>query len=183
MIKIKIKKKKYDKKKASHNEKNENIAYSCGYSAASRRIRKELMDFNIDPPLCCSAWPINQDMFHWKATIMGPWDTPYQGGIFFLNIYFPINYPFEPPKCTFITRIYHPNINSNGYISLNILQEDWCPNLTIGRILLCISALLADPYLDPNPYGPLVPEIDHIYRTNRAQFEATAREWTQKYAR
>ena len=174
--------KKLDKQKSSHNEKNENISYSWGYSWASTRIRKELMDLNIHPPPNCSAGPINQDMFHWKATIMGPWDTPYEGGVFFLNIYFPIDYPLKPPKCTFITRIYHPNIDSNGSISLNILQEDWSPNLTIIKILLCISALIADPYLDPNPYGPLVPEIDHIYRTNRAQFKATAREWTQKYA-
>ena len=174
--------KKLDKQKSSHNEKNENISYSWGYSWASTRIRKELMDLNIHPPPNCSAGPINQDMFHWKATIMGPWDTPYEGGVFFLNIYFPIDYPLKPPKCTFITKIYHPNIDSNGSISLNILQEDWSPNLTIIKILLCISALIADPYLDPNPYGPLVPEIDHIYRTNRAQFKATAREWTQKYA-
>ena len=79
---------------------------------------------------------------------MGPGDTPYQGGVFSLNIHFPINYPYEPPKCTFNTRIFHPNINSLGNISLNILQEDWYPNLTIDRILLCISALIADPYLD-----------------------------------
>ena len=160
-------------------EKNENIAYSHDCSTSIWRIRKELMNFNRDPPPICSAGPINEDnIFHWEATILGPWDTPYQGGIFFLNIHFPMNYPYEPPKCRFNTRIFHPNINSNGSISLNILQEDWYPNLTIDRILLCISALIADPYLDPYPYGPLVPEIDHIYRTNRARFEAIAREWT-----
>ena len=49
--------------------------------------------------------------------------TPYEGGVFFLNIHFPNDYPFKPPKLTFSTRIYHPNINSNGSICLDILKD------------------------------------------------------------
>ena len=54
---------------------------------------------------------------------MGPEDSPYSGGVFFLNINFPTDYPFKPPKVNFITRIYHPNINSNGSICLDILKD------------------------------------------------------------
>jgi ubiquitin-conjugating enzyme E2 D/E len=55
--------------------------------------------------------------------IMGPSDSPYQGGVFFLDIAFPPDYPFKPPKCTFKTKVYHPNINANGGICLDILKN------------------------------------------------------------
>ena len=54
---------------------------------------------------------------------MGPDESPFSGGVFFLNIHFPTDYPFKPPKVNFTTRIYHPNINSNGSICLDILKD------------------------------------------------------------
>ena len=145
---------------------------------ALKRIQKELVDFNKDPPASISAGPVNDDLFHWQATIMGPPDSPYQGGVFFLNVHFPTDYPFKPPKCTFTTKIYHPNINGNGSICLDILKDQWSPALTISKVLLSISSLLTDP----NPDDPLVPEIANVYKTDRARYDATAKEWTQKYA-
>lgn len=71
--------------------------------------------------------------FHWQATIMGPGESPYTGGVFFLAIHFPTDYPFKPPKVNFTTRIYHPNINSNGSICLDILRDQWSPALTISK--------------------------------------------------
>ncbi len=147
--------------------------------SALKRIIQELNDLNKDPLPGIGAGPINDsDFFHWQAFIMGPADTPYQGGVFFLNIHFPLEYNLEPPKVTFITRIYHPNINSNGTIALDILQDQWNPALTIGKLLLSIQSFLDDP----NPDIALVPEIANVYKTDRAKYEATAREWTKKYA-
>ncbi|KAG9344022.1 hypothetical protein JZ751_012498 [Albula glossodonta] len=169
---------------------------------------QELNDLARDPPAQCSAGPVGDDMFHWQATIMGPNDSPYQGGVFFLTIHFPTDYPFKPPKVAFTTRIYHPNINSNGSICLDILRSQWSPALTISkglgierlifpssvtvrpstlsvsasprchRVLLSICSLLCDP----NPDDPLVPEIARIYKTDNEKYNRIAREWTQKYA-
>jgi len=145
---------------------------------ASKRILKELKDLQKDPPTSCSAGPVAEDMFHWQATIMGPADSPYSGGVFLVSIHFPPDYPFKPPKVAFRTKVFHPNINSNGSICLDILKEQWSPALTISKVLLSICSLLTDP----NPDDPLVPEIAHMYKTDRTKYEATARSWTQKYA-
>uniref|UniRef100_A0A672RJI4 E2 ubiquitin-conjugating enzyme n=1 Tax=Sinocyclocheilus grahami TaxID=75366 RepID=A0A672RJI4_SINGR len=103
---------------------------------------QELTDLQRDPPAQCSAGPVGEDLFHWQATIMGPNDSPYQGGVFFLTIHFPTDYPFKPPKVAFTTKIYHPNINSNGSICLDILRSQWSPALTVSKG--CIKLITND---------------------------------------
>jgi len=136
------------------------------------------MDLHKDPPTNCSAGPVGEDIFHWQATIIGPEDSPYSGGMFNLAIHFPTDYPFKPPKVSFSTKIYHPNINSNGSICLDILRSQWSPALTISKVLLSICSLLTDP----NPDDPLVPEIARVYKSDREKYNETARSWTQRFA-
>ena len=145
---------------------------------ALRRIQKELKDIEKECPENCTAGPTGSDPFKWQGTIAGPEGSPYENGIFFLNIDFPAEYPFHPPVVTFTTRIYHPNINSNGNICVSILKKEWSPALTIPKVLLSISSLLCDP----NPDDPLSPDVAQILKKDPERFQATAKEWTKKYA-
>ena len=145
---------------------------------ALNRIKKELNDIKRDPPTNCSAGPNGQDMFEWIATIMGPEETPYHGGVFFLKINFSSDYPFKAPKVSFLTKIYHCNINRNGGICLDVLKSEWSPALTVAKVLLSISSLLAEP----NPDDPLVPEIAKLYKKNKEKHNSIAREYTLKHA-
>jgi ubiquitin-protein ligase len=118
------------------------------------------------------------NLFEWMATIMGPSASPYSGGVFYLTISFPPDYPFKPPVLRFTTRIYHCNINSNGAICLDVLKDNWSPALTISKVLLSICSLLTDA----NPKDPLVHSIAQQYIHDRDEHDRTAREWTRKYA-
>ncbi len=142
------------------------------------RIKAELENLTKDPPSNCSAGPIDEDIMHWEATLMGPTGSVYEGGVFKLDIQFPPDYPFKPPKVKFDTCIYHPNINMSGGICLDILKDNWSPALTISKVLLSICSLLDDP----NPDDPLVADIAEQYKNERALYDITARQWTLQYA-
>nr|CAB3445418.1 unnamed protein product [Digitaria exilis] len=169
-----------------------------------RRIIKELKDLQRDPPTSCSAGPVSDDMFHWQATIMGPSDSPYSGGVWRVAWLRLLRREASRSKSrvrpsrartpvvaaqvqgknraaamvAFKTKVFHPNINSNGNICLDILKEQWSPALTVSKVLLSICSLLTGP----NPDDPLVPEIAHMCKTDRLEYESTARGWTHKYA-
>ena len=130
------------------------------------------------PPSLRTTSAIPASAFTLQATVMGPQGSPYAGGVFFLNVTFPTDYPFKPPKVQFTTKIYHCNVNSSGAICLDILKDQWSPALTISKVLLSISSLLTDP----NPNDPLVPEIAQLLLKDPKKHDLTAKEWTQKYA-
>ncbi|KAJ1557889.1 Ubiquitin-conjugating enzyme E2 2, partial [Cladochytrium tenue] len=138
-------------------------------------IQRELADISLDPPANCSAGPKGDNLFEWVATLSGPAGSPYAGGVFFLDVVVPPEYPFRAPKVTFRTRIYHCNVAANGTICLDILKDNWSPALTISKVLLSICSLLADP----NPHDPLVASIAQQYLHDRVEHDKIAREWTK----
>ena len=143
-----------------------------------KRLQNELKDIQKDPPVYISAGPLQDNLYEWEALLIGPEDTPYNGGVFILDIFIPSDYPIKPPNVIFRTRIYHPNINSAGNICLDILKNSWNPSLTISKILLSICSLLNDPNTD----DPLVPDIANLFNENKKLYIDTAKTWTALYA-
>lgn len=146
--------------------------------ASVKRLTKELEDINKNNIPNISLGPLNDNLFEWEAILIGPNDTPYDGGIFRLKISIPSDYPFKPPSIIFKTKIYHPNINDSGSICLDVLKNQWSPALTIQKILLSICSLLSDP----NPDDPLVPDIANLYKSNIDRYNQNAKEWTLTHA-
>ncbi|KAG2671426.1 hypothetical protein I3843_14G135500 [Carya illinoinensis] len=155
-------------------------ASSWAVSASGKRIQREMAELNLDPPPDCSAGPKGDNLYHWVATILGPQGTPYEGGIYFLDITFPSDYPFKPPKVVFKTRIFHCNVDTAGVLSLDILKDSWSPALTITKVLLAIRAIFTNP--DPSD-SPLIPGIARLYLADRAKHDELAAEWTRRFAK
>lgn len=147
--------------------------------AAINRLKKESQDILNNPPGNCNAYPNKENIYSWTAQIYGPSDTSYEGGVFKLNIVYPKDYPFKPPKINFTTKVYHPNIDTSGNICLDILKDKWSPALTISKILLSICSLLNEP----NPKDPLMPDIAKEFTNNRKLYDSNAKMWTQIYAK
>eukprot|EP01084_Bolivina_argentea_P159175 277243_1 len=151
-------------------------------SRAIKMIKSQLKNFQLndsDELKNCSVSPLEDNLFKWNATIIGPPNSPYDGGLFALEIEFPESYPFNPPKIKFKTKVYHCNIdNKTGEISLHILNKGWSPSIPISKVVSSIYSLLQDP----NPNNPLIPDIGKLYQVSTKEYNKIACEWSIKYA-
>ncbi|KAK9204131.1 hypothetical protein WN943_014389 [Citrus x changshan-huyou] len=130
-----------------------------------RRIIKETQRLLSEPAPGISASPSEDNMRYFNVMILGPTQSPYEGGVFKLELFLPEEYPMAAPKVRFLTKIYHPNIDKLGRICLDILKDKWSPALQIRTVLLSIQALLSAP----NPDDPLSENIAKHWKTNEAE--------------
>ncbi|XP_020714475.1 ubiquitin-conjugating enzyme E2 T isoform X2 [Ceratitis capitata] len=131
--------------------------------------------------ISCELKGSNEDDYsNLIAKIPGPKGSPYEDGIFNLDISFGTQYPFQPPTFKFITPIYHPNIDNSGKICLDLLRMPPCgsynPAITLESILLSIQLLLASP----NPDDPLNSEAADLYKANKETFNIKVRQCISK---
>jgi ubiquitin-conjugating enzyme E2 A len=114
-----------------------------------------------------------EDLMVWFVKIKGPINTPFEDGIFDLQLRFDDDYPIKPPSIRFLTPMFHPNIYRDGKICVDILQShEWSPAQNIRTILISIISLL----MDPNPHSPANREASELYIRDNREYEFRVRE-------
>ncbi|KAJ9449115.1 Ubiquitin-conjugating enzyme E2 36 [Diplonema papillatum] len=146
--------------------------------ATSTRILKETEKLQKEPAPGVAATPTKENQRYFKVVITGPQSSPYEGGIYNLELFLPEEYPMVSPKVRFLTPLYHPNVDKLGRICLDILKDKWSPALQIRTVLISIQALLSAP----NPDDPLNNEAAELWKSNEQLAINKAKEATRKYA-
>mmetsp|Transcript_65843 Transcript_65843/g.136250 ORF Transcript_65843/g.136250 Transcript_65843/m.136250 type:complete len:153 (+) Transcript_65843:61-519(+) len=147
---------------------------------ARNRLNKEWQEVKRNPDPDISLELAGDSFEQWHATIKGPQDSPYEGGQFKLDIVCTANYPYAAPQVSFVTKIFHPNVNYNtGELCLDILKTDWSPAWTLQYVCRAVIALLRDP----NPDSPLNCDAGNLLRNGDLRgFRSMARMYTAEHA-
>ncbi|EAX82062.1 Ubiquitin-conjugating enzyme family protein [Trichomonas vaginalis G3] len=120
-----------------------------------------------------NARPNENDVLHWYALFYGFESTPWEDGVFSVDIQLPQDYPnSHPVSIRFTTPIIHPNVDANGNVCHNILFNEWDPSYNIYTILISIYLLI----IEPNTNEPANPEIAQLYTNNNAEYNRMVHE-------
>lgn len=158
--------------------------------AAQRILGKMFQQQTEDPCSYFSCGLVNDDLFTWRCTIIGPSGGPYEGGMFPAEVKFPDDFPNSPPTMRFLCPMWHPNIDAEtGKVCISILhqpgkdpheyelqQERWLPVHTIESIVVSVISMLDDP----NPESPLNVAAARDWNTNRQEYNKKVRRMAQR---
>ncbi|EME27021.1 ubiquitin-conjugating enzyme E2 [Galdieria sulphuraria] len=153
-------------KKQSAQEQTENKTSSNKTTAAELRLQKDISELDTGKTLSV-YFPDKNNIVEF-IVYCKPDEGIYKYGCFAFRFKIPPTYPHDPPKVKCETKVFHPNIDEEGNVCLNILREDWKPILSLNAILYGLQYL----FLEPNPDDPLNKEAANLYRDNKAAFYA-----------
>ncbi|XP_008789598.1 ubiquitin-conjugating enzyme E2 22-like [Phoenix dactylifera] len=143
-----------------------------------RQLAKELKNLDETPPEGIEVVVNDDDFSTIFADIEGPAGTPYENGIFRMKLILSHDFPQLPPKGYFLTKIFHPNIATNGEICVNTLKKDWNPNLGLRHVLLVVRCLLIEPF----PESALNEQAGKMLLENYEEYARHARLYTGIHA-
>uniref|UniRef100_A0A8C7UHQ9 Ubiquitin-conjugating enzyme E2 C n=1 Tax=Oncorhynchus mykiss TaxID=8022 RepID=A0A8C7UHQ9_ONCMY len=125
---------------------------SAAKGSVTKRLQQELMTLMMSGDKGISAFPESDNLFKWIGTIDGAQGTV---GLRFnsfehsnLSLEFPSGYPYKAPRVKFITPCFHPNVDDQGFICLDILKDKWSALYDVRSILLSIQSLLGEPNIE-----------------------------------
>lgn len=146
--------------------------------ASTRRLKKELEDIKrCGLKYFCNIEVDESNLLNWKGLIL-PCQAPYNKGAFLIELNFPTDYPFKPPKITFKTKIYHPNIDEKGQVCLSIIStEKWKPATKADQVIESLLELVNNP----EPEHPLRPDLAEEFSKDREKFMRKAEDFTKKH--
>jgi ubiquitin-conjugating enzyme E2 M len=140
------------------------------------RIQKDIAELDAGNAAKID-FPNPNDLTHFIVTIRP--DTGFWAGArYSFNFNIHPEYPHKPPKVLCQTKIYHPNIDLDGNVCLNILKEDWKPVLDINAVIYGLVYL----FYEPNPDDPLNREAADLFRNDRSQFQRIVRRTLEGYS-
>eukprot|EP00003_Mantamonas_plastica_P018607 TRINITY_DN303_c0_g1_i6.p1 TRINITY_DN303_c0_g1~~TRINITY_DN303_c0_g1_i6.p1 ORF type:complete len:253 (+),score=72.72 TRINITY_DN303_c0_g1_i6:423-1181(+) len=142
------------------------------------KVAKELYTFQEKPVEGLSVSYDDEDMSEIYATIDGPMDTPFEGGQFKMKLTLGSDFPSAPPKGFFQTKIFHPNVSTQGEICINTLKKDWKPELGLTHVFLTVKCLL----INPNPESALNEDAGRLFMEDYEEYAKVAALWTSVHA-
>ena len=140
---------------------------------ARRRLKNEFKRVNETDHLTYffSTSPEKNNIMTWNAVIFGIYGSLYESGVFKLVMIFCREYPYKPPKVKFLSRIFHPNVSSDGTVCPEILQRNWSPATTVTLIIKRLISLLDNPCLDDETnYNPRATDLFQTNKLNYTNF-------------
>ncbi|TVY37555.1 NEDD8-conjugating enzyme [Lachnellula subtilissima] len=139
-------------------------------TAAQLRVQKDLSELEL-PRTMKTVFKDPDDVLNFELTIE-PDEGMYKGGQFHFTFEISQEFPHQAPKVLCKEKIYHPNIDLQGKVCLNILREDWKPVLNIQAVIVGLQFL----FLEPNASDPLNKEAAEDLRSNREGFKRNVRQ-------
>eukprot|EP00854_Cymbomonas_tetramitiformis_P010799 gene10799-12775_t len=136
-------------------------------SPGELRLQKDISELNLARTTSI-RFPNGKDKLLQFEVSISPDEGYHKGGSFVFSFDVSPSYPHEAPKVKCMTKVYHPNIDLDGNVCLNILREDWKPVLSINSIIYGLQFL----FMDPNPDDPLNRDAADVLQKDPRTFAA-----------